>query len=405
MCISPIMLQGGVMVRCRECWQCLANRVNGWVGRNIAESETATVSYAVTFTYGRSHDGRADHLRSVLLTYADIQKMLKRMRRAGMLVRYIVAGEYGSALGRAHWHGVFHFYGDKLPNWEGDHLNWSQEKWDSVGGIHIPEWSRYDANGNWEDYHGYVHIKKATYAHVRYALKYLLKDTADERKQTKLAMSRNPPLGWSFFRQRAWDIATAGLSPQDLNYVFPVRRFSGKVEDMRFRLEGTLAEMYLKEYLDAWAKTNPTRARPVSELVDTFEEFGRLGDEDQLTQTRVDALPKESSIFAADGMLKAVPGASWAEYLQRTAKSSTIKTKLEWFSEFMEQNWDGYTEEERERERERFWSEAERHCREQTGLSADELEQIRERSPAQYRYAINHPTRFTIPAFIRKGRV
>jgi len=348
----------------------------------------------------------------VLLTYGDIQRMLKRMRKAGMRVRYIIAGEYGSNLGRAHWHGVFHFYGDVLPNWEGVHLKWTQDEWDRVGGIHISEWSRYDRDGNWEDFHGHVHIKKATYAHVRYALKYLLKDTHDKRVQAKLAMSRLPPLGYAYFMQRARDVAKAGLAPQDLYYRFQVRRFSGDVQEMRFRLEGRLAEMFLQEYLRVWVEVHGARPRPVSELVDTFEEFGRLGDEDALTESRVEELPGESSIFGGDGKLKAWNvredgelerrlAKTWAEMLASPQISKAPRNQIDWLSHWMETQ-DGLTEEEREFHREYWWKQAERRCREVTGLSEAQLDKLKWTNARQYQFAINHPTRFTCPAWLRR---
>lgn len=314
MCVTPTILKpigyfypgsDAVLIPCRHCWQCKLNQVHSWTGRNLAEAATATVSYAVTFTYGRSWDGRSDHIQSTMLMYSDIQKMLKRMRKAGMYVRYIVAGEYGSALGRAHWHGVFHFYGDVLPEWEGEHLNWSQEQWDEKGGIHVQEWARFGERGRFEDYLGHVHIKKATYGHVRYALKYLLKDQLDDHKQVMFHMSRKPPLGAQYFAEFARETAQEGLPIQDLKYHFDVTNRSGEQKRETFLLTGAIAEIYLQTYLDSWKQYHPLKPVPVSEVVELFEQFGRVGNENMMTETRVKDIPGDDSVFDALGFVKA----------------------------------------------------------------------------------------------------
>ncbi|UYD39168.1 MAG: replication initiator protein [Wigfec virus K19_56] len=313
MCVTPTILKPSgyfypgseaVLVPCRHCWQCLLNQVHSWTGRNLAEAATSAVSYAVTFTYGRSWDGRSDHIQSVQLMYSDIQKMLKRMRKAGMYVRYIIAGEYGSAMERAHWHGIFHFYGDVLPDWEGEHLNWSQEQWDKKGGIHIEEWARFGERGKFEDYLGHVHIKKATYGHVRYALKYLLKDQLDKNKQVMFHMSRKPPLGWQYFTEFARETAQEALPIHDLKYHFDVTNRSGEQKRETFLLTGRMAEIYLQTYLDSWKHYHPATPVPVSEVVDLFQEFGRVGNEDIMTESRVNNMGAENSIFDGQGYVK-----------------------------------------------------------------------------------------------------
>lgn len=412
MCVSPSLLPSGVLVGCRICWQCRQNRVNNWVGRNIAETETATVSYAVTFTYGRSWDGRADHLRSVLLTYSDIQKMLKRMRKAGLIVRYIICGEYGSDFGRAHWHGVFHFYGRGPETWEGRHLNWSEDQWNTVGGIHVPEWSSYDENGEWAGFLGHVHIKKASYAHVRYALKYLLKNTGDDKSQWKLAMSRKPPLGNAYFTTLAVETAQAGLAPQDLKYNFRVRKMNGEEEHMQFLLTGRMAEIYLRTYLDAWKDIHGEAPHPPSELVQTFAEWGKLGKEENLTAKWVEELPGPNSIFAADGQLKAEfldrledrealmasqarqkgqkPPRTFAD-LSRPVRPNMIRSRVQWFMEWMEQNGEAWNEQERQFLTDDFWRSAERDANGWNPLTEQQRYAL---TPSEYSDWINRPAHF-----------
>ncbi|QCS37228.1 replication initiation protein [Tortoise microvirus 72] len=323
MCISPTYLPDkGVEIPCRNCWQCISNKVQNWTGRNLAEATTATVSYAVTLTYGRDYDGRADHIQSVQLMYSDIQKFLKRIRtKLGRQPRYIVAGEYGAAMQRSHWHGVLHFYGDELPEWEGEHLEWSQEKWDRVGGIHIPEWSIYG------DPIGFVHIKKAHYAHVRYALKYLLKDQHDPYGQTLFNMSRKPPLGYEYFTQLARETAQEALPIQDLSYYFNVRQMDGQEKRQKFLLSGRLAEIYCQTYLDAWEQYHGSARRPASEPVDIYEQFGRIGNERLLTEKRQNELQSEYEKFGEKRLRGAVT------YFPKQAK----RTLKDWLKERDEQ--------------------------------------------------------------------
>lgn len=402
MCISPVLLETGYLVGCRNCWQCRTNRVDMWVGRNIAETETATASYAVTLTYGRSYDGRSDHPQSVQLFYSDIQKLLKRMRKAGYIVRYIVAGEYGSALGRAHWHGIFHFYGDVLPEWEGVHLRWEQDKWDRVGGIHIPEWSIHGVPL------GHVHIKSATYAHTRYALKYLMKDEADPAKETIVRMSRKPPLGYAYFMQLADETARGGMAIPDLRYTFNVRTMSGEDRKMPFLLSGTLAEMYLQRYIDTWRAVHGNGNWPTSELVDNYAQFGRLGNEQAMTEARVAEMPSEFTFRDGEYKLRKVDEHAIEAHTVERALYPQLRVgrkRPETLAEYSTRRNDEYrmqrVHERNEAKRndpawkqgqrqriERERNEAIRVCREQCGLTQDEFAKL---PRAWRRFLVAHP--------------
>lgn len=317
MCVTPTVLKPtgyfypgseAILIPCRKCWECLRVQVMNWTGRNLAEAASSAVSYAVTLTYGRDWDGRADHIQSVQLMYSDVQKMFKRMRKAGMYFRYIIAGEYGSQLQRAHWHAVLHFYAETwdaqgnrrehpLPEWEGEHLNWSQEQWDKVGGVHIDEWARFDKRGRFEDYLGHVHIKKATYGHVSYALKYLLKDQNDPNKQVLYHMSRKPPLGYDYFTQLADETAKNAIGIPDLKYFFDVTTRSGDRRRQQFLLSGKMAEIYLENYLRSWEKYHGATPVPVSDVVQIYQQYGRLTNEDMATEARVALIPGPRSVI------------------------------------------------------------------------------------------------------------
>ena len=115
MCINPNKIADKGFVACRQCWQCREHKVDDWVGRNIAESQTAKAASVVSLTYGRDRStGDVDHMQAAVLTYSDVQKMLKHLRVDGYPVRYFVAGEYGSRNGRAHWHVILYWQGNVI---------------------------------------------------------------------------------------------------------------------------------------------------------------------------------------------------------------------------------------------------------------------------------------------------
>lgn len=244
MCKTPNILRDGTLVACRGCWQCRENRIKDWVGRCIAEGRTAKASNFVTLTYGRDDDGNVNHARSVVLTYSDVQKYFKRLRRNGYPCRYFAVGEYGSEKGRAHWH-VLIYWLDKAPPHE--------------------EFKRFN-EPHWE--HGFSQFEPITYKGVRYCCKYILKDMGKDRQQTHLAMSKKPPIGAQYFAELAQDYVRAGLSPQSLEYTFKdVRDKKGRL--IRFMLTKRSAEMFIAEYLSRW---NDQRGgfTPYSEVVEKY---------------------------------------------------------------------------------------------------------------------------------------
>lgn len=221
MCLAPITLQDRTQVACRHCEWCRSNRLNDLVGRCIAEQCTASSSYSVTLTYG------GDGPESAILRYADVQLMLKRLRKDGYTVRYICAGEYGSKKGRAHWHIILFFYG-RAPQ--------------------IPIESRFD----WSFWpHGFVYFQNPDYKGFRYVMKYALKQIDDKGAVKSLSMSKKPPLGYQFFMQLASDMVKRGLALYNPEYSFAhVRDHEGRPR--KYWLQGRMAEMFCEEYCRLW---------------------------------------------------------------------------------------------------------------------------------------------------------
>lgn len=242
MCLNPVKIADYGWVACRECWQCRERKIDDWVGRNVAESKTATASHVVTLTYGEdARLGGIDHVRAAVLTYSDVQKYLKYLRVDGFPVRYFAVGEYGSKKGRAHWHIVL-YWQDKVPEHK-LRQNFMQKHWT----------------------HGWSYWDEASASAVRYACKYLQKDVEDDAVQGFGPMpSKKPPLGDAYFRRLARQYVEQGIAPQNLFYSFPdVRRvphgthsktakqFRDAAKPVQFLMRGVTAENYLQYYVEA----------------------------------------------------------------------------------------------------------------------------------------------------------
>lgn len=244
MCIDPQRLPTGDIVGCRKCWQCRETKVDDWVGRCIAESRTATRTFSISLTYGRDENDNADHIRAAVLTYSDVQKYMKRIRKSGYTCRYFAVGEYGSDKGRAHWHLIVFYYGDvpeheistRGPDGKIQDVRFSERHWQWGWSV-------------WEELHDAYEAAAARA--VRYVCKYLLKDAEDEAAQMLgPRMSKQPPLGDAYIRGLAADYARQGLAPQDLFYTYPgVLDKQGRTK--RFRLGGVSAINYITYYLEA----------------------------------------------------------------------------------------------------------------------------------------------------------
>lgn len=294
MCIAPTILEDGSQVACRQCWQCIENKVNDYVGRNIAENLTATYTHYVTLTYGRVQN-EEHHARSLLLTYSDVQKLLKLLRFYGFEVRYLVAGEFGSKNGRAHWHIILHWQG-ALP--AGIKLNDPFFMWARLD-PETGEQAR-DVNGDpaffWP--HGFAHFQEATHEAVRYCCKYIQKDLKDDKAQAELHYSLKPPLGFKYFCELAERHVANKLAPQTLFYSFPnvTKRKRGTMdtfEPVEFMLQGKMAEKYIQHYIDTWRRAWPElRHTPPSPVVDAWLDYGKLREpnlKNQLTHEKFES--------------------------------------------------------------------------------------------------------------------
>ena len=274
MCLAPSKLNDGLTVACRKCWQCLEHKVDNWVGRCIAESKVSHESAFITLTYGRDENGNSGHERSALLTYSDVQKYMMRMRKAGVEVRYFAVGELGGLNGRALWH-ILAFFKSPLPEgfWDYGRNAWHRAKREQP--VFVPLlWGVEQYNQPlWP--HGFSHwtrIAEGTAkGSIRYACKYIHKDVNDDEAQSKLAMSKTPPLGAEYFEMLAQKYVDEGISPRDGFYTFPkeAKRKDGK--PLRFQLSGKSADLFRQAFIDRWYSTY-TYDFPHSEYIQEYED-------------------------------------------------------------------------------------------------------------------------------------
>lgn len=291
MCQSPTMLDDGNLVACRYCWQCKARKVDDWIGRNIAESKTSTGSHVVTLTYGEDRSvGGIDHIRAAVLTYSDVQNFMKKLRNHGHPARYFVTGEYGSKKGRAHWHIVIYWLGE-VPKIKALRKNILFEHWE----------------------HGLTFWDKMSPEAIRYACKYITKDTSDDARQGYgPMMSKKPPLGERYFTQLAQRYVDAGLAPRDFFYSFPdVRRVPPgtrahnrsdamrQAKPIRFLMQGKTAETFGRTFIDLWEKAYPGKVHPYSEALLSLDPSRVMLSWPQLDTVRFE--PETGRYFKIDG--------------------------------------------------------------------------------------------------------
>ena len=259
MCLSPIW-HDGKPIWCRKCERCRRNRVNDWVGRCIAEAMHATKTHSVTLTYGRDKNNQSDHVHSALLVYSDVQKYFKKLRFDGYKFKYLVAGEYGSKNRRAHWH-VLIFWDGASPQVElnTEHYLGHYDYWD------------------W----GTTYWEAFTPSSVWYVCKYIQKQQGDDEAESKLRMSKKPPLGHEYFRDWARQHVRDGLAPQSLHYSFEgVCHKDGKRR--QYYMQGVTADNFIREYVLEHIRQKGHTRMPYSELVSDWVDAKFAADDERI---------------------------------------------------------------------------------------------------------------------------
>lgn len=285
MCLNLIKLPDGSEARCQKCWQCLRDKVDDWTGRCIAEGQVSAAAHAVTLTYGRDTRYDAiDHVRAAALTYSDVQKFLKRMRKDGLKVRYFVVGEYGSMKGRAHWHALL-FWENAQPI------------------VRLRE----NTDFHWWP-HGHTFWDALTPEAIRYACKYIAKEEVPDGDMHHKGMSRHPPLGDGYFRLLAARYVAARLAPQDWYYSFAEVRKGNHPQ--KFRMQGKTRENFMRYFRDQWWEAYGDHP-PNSDILDEWEDANaERGSQDEaqrvLAAEKVGLMSLRDSV-PHEGLTRAVP--------------------------------------------------------------------------------------------------
>lgn len=267
MCVAPISLPEVGSVACRYCWQCQRNRINDLIGRCIAEQSQSSATYAFTFTYDDARLAEGKHgtapVHVAALVYPDFQKLVKRLRKAGYRVRYLVAGEYGSDKGRAHWHAVLFFHGKVPPVAE----SLTERKPEEIFIDRGHKQDRFD----WTHWGlGHVLCQRADYGGLQYVVGYVMKDASLDVDVRVQSMSKKPPLGYGWFMQLAERYVERGLSPQNPGYAFR-DQFDAKGKRRAFWLQGRMREIFIARYLDLWEERHGT-PYPYAEWIEETED-------------------------------------------------------------------------------------------------------------------------------------
>jgi hypothetical protein len=131
----------------------------------------------------------------LVLTPRHFQNFIKRLRKSGHKIRYLVAGEYGEKFGRAHFHAILFFKGPapKIPH----KTNCNISAW-PFGHV-FADWTGEDKS-------------------IRYVCKYL---TNPEKGKGWFSISKKPALGWDYFQNRAQQYIEAGVMPRGWEYLPP----------------------------------------------------------------------------------------------------------------------------------------------------------------------------------------
>lgn len=219
-----------IPVACRQCWQCNLNRVNDFVGRSLCEAQASEWVVTLTLTYRPTNE-----LSDKILTPRHFQTFMKAMRDRHKC-RYLVAGEYGSLKGRAHFHAILFGQGKKplIPQKQN---------------CHIDEWPHGHVFADWN----------ADERALRYVCKYILKD---DEKQGWFSMSKKPPLGHAFFQRRAAWYAKHGVFPRSFTYAPP-----GGSKNREYLMTGATRRDFLETLVTEWEKQRPVELERLSEWV------------------------------------------------------------------------------------------------------------------------------------------
>lgn len=150
-----------MVVPCGQCRGCRLERSRQWALRVVHEASLHDRNSFLTLTYD---DSEADEgVAPVSLQKGHLQKFFKRARKDGCRFRYYACGEYGSALGRPHYHVCM--FGEDFRD---DMVPWKKGAWLS------PRLRRLWGHGN-------VLAAELDFGSAQYVAKYCMKKMNGEK--------------------------------------------------------------------------------------------------------------------------------------------------------------------------------------------------------------------------------
>ncbi|AXL15633.1 replication initiator protein [Microviridae sp.] len=250
MCQKPLVIDGvypgeKMSVQCRKCDECMKARKRHWIGRLMAEEQTANSVWFTTLTYA----GGYDNPDAYWLQYDHVQKMFKRLRKAGHKFKYVVVGEHGSERERAHWHVLFY---------------WNSEP---------PEVPAMDERIQWDYWkHGSSQIEypRSQQGAATYIMDYMNKDNLDK---SLMKYSKNPMLGEDYLISYAKQHARHGLPLFAQGDRFTIPDNLNRDGENFFYPVGPQTGMYtrmLDAFLLEWATVRPDQRLNTSQLLNEY---------------------------------------------------------------------------------------------------------------------------------------
>lgn len=191
----------GFKLPCGKCIGCLRNRAREWAIRCVHESKLHDESCFLTLTYAPEKlpaNGSVD--------VREFQLFMKRLRKyAKKKLRYFECGEYGSRLGRPHYHALV--FGFDFPD----------KRLHAVNGIGQKQYISPSLQQLWP--FGFSIIGSVTDESAQYVARYTLKkiygknarEHYGEKKPEFVTMSRRPGIGYGWYQKFKGDIYPKGI--------------------------------------------------------------------------------------------------------------------------------------------------------------------------------------------------
>lgn len=236
-----------MLLPCGTCLSCRTSRAKDWSNRLFLESLDYEKNYFITLTY---NDANCPHD----LIKRHVQDFFKSLRNAGFKFRYFIAGEYGEASKRPHYHALM--FGLDLTDLELFNIDEEEHKYYISDTI-----SKHWQFGN----HLIAEMSPET---ICYTARYCTKKLgSDDYKREFILMSRRPGIGFNYLEKHKDELIT-----DDKLYLgeYGVKGFSRYIREF-------IKQRYPQAY-DILSANNKKRAQ--DKLV--HNRLNRLANEDKL---------------------------------------------------------------------------------------------------------------------------